>query len=45
MIDFLNKVTKMTKAPLMIDSQVEEVVEAAFKLTQGKCESNDVRSC
>ncbi len=42
MIDFLNKVTKMTKAPLMIDSQVPEVVEAAFKLTQGKCILNSV---
>ena len=32
----------MTKAPLMIDSQVPEVVEAAFKLTQGKCILNSV---
>ena len=32
----------MTKAPLMIDSQVPEVVEEAFKLTQGKCILNSV---
>ena len=42
MISFLNKVTKMTKAPLMIDSQVPEVVEEAFKITQGKCILNSV---
>lgn len=42
MIEFLSKVTKMTKAPLMIDSQVPEVVEEAFKLTQGKCILNSV---
>lgn len=42
MIQFLNKVTKITKAPLMIDSQVPEVVEEAFKLTQGKCILNSV---
>ena len=42
MVAFLNKVTKMTKAPLMIDSQVPEVVEEAFKLTQGKCILNSV---
>ena len=42
MIAFLNKVTKMTKAPLMIDSQVPDVVEEAFKLTQGKCILNSV---
>ena len=42
MIAFLNKVTKITKAPLMIDSQVPEVVEEAFKLVQGKCILNSV---
>ncbi len=42
MIDFLNKVTKITKAPFMIDSQVPEVVEEAFKLIQGKCILNSV---
>ena len=34
--------TKITKAPLMIDSQVPEVVEEAFKLVQGKCILNSV---
>ena len=42
MEDFLSKVTKMTKAPIMIDSQVPDVVEAAFKLVQGKCILNSV---
>lgn len=42
MVAFLSKVTKLTKAPLMIDSQVPEVVEEAFKLTQGKCILNSV---
>ncbi len=42
MVQFLNKVTKITKVPLMIDSQVPEVVEAAFKLVQGKCILNSV---
>ncbi|RAP31594.1 methionine synthase [Candidatus Marinamargulisbacteria bacterium SCGC AG-343-D04] len=42
MINFLTKVTKMTKAPFMIDSQVPEVVEEAFKLIQGKCILNSV---
>ena len=42
MIEFLSKVTKITKAPLMIDSQVPDVVEEAFKLTQGKCILNSV---
>jgi len=42
MTAFLEKASKMTKAPFMIDSQVPEVVEAAFKLIQGKCILNSV---
>ena len=42
MIKFLDNVTKITKAPIMIDSQVPEVVEEAFKRTQGKCILNSV---
>lgn len=39
---FLGFVTKLVKVPLMIDSQVPEVVEEAFKLVQGKCILNSV---
>jgi 5-methyltetrahydrofolate--homocysteine methyltransferase len=39
---FLNFATKLVKVPLMIDSQMPDVVEAAFKLTQGKCLLNSV---
>ncbi len=39
---FLQLVTKFVKVPLMIDSQMAEVVESAFKLTQGKCILNSV---
>ena len=40
--DFYQKVTKMIKIPIMVDSQVPEVVETAFKYTQGKCILNSV---
>ncbi len=39
---FLHRVTKMIKVPVMIDSQMPDVVEASFKLTQGKCMLNSV---
>ncbi len=39
---FLSFVTKIVKVPLMIDSQMADVVETAFKLTQGKCLLNSV---
>ncbi len=39
---FLSLVTKFVKVPLMIDSQMADVVEASFKLTQGKCILNSV---
>ncbi len=39
---FLDKVAKIIKVPIMVDSQVPEVVETAFKLTQGKCVLNSV---
>lgn len=39
---FYEKVTKMIKAPIMVDSQDPEVVETAFKYTQGKCILNSV---
>ncbi|NBV83460.1 methionine synthase, partial [bacterium] len=39
---FMSYVSKLVKAPFMIDSQVPEVIEAAFKLTQGKCILNSV---
>ncbi|MGE4170022.1 MAG: methionine synthase [Candidatus Margulisiibacteriota bacterium] len=39
---FMGFVAKMVKVPFMIDSQVPEVVETAFKLTQGKCILNSV---
>jgi 5-methyltetrahydrofolate--homocysteine methyltransferase len=39
---FMAIATKLVKAPFMIDSQVPEVIEAAFKLTQGKCILNSV---
>ena len=39
---FYEQVTKMIKAPIMVDSQVPEVVETAFKYTQGKCILNSV---
>lgn len=42
MAKFLEKVTKIVKVPIMVDSQVPEVVETAFKLTQGKCILNSV---
>ncbi|MBT5953262.1 methionine synthase [bacterium] len=41
-IDFYQKISKMVKAPIMVDSQDPEVVETAFKLTQGKCILNSV---
>ena len=39
---FYDKITRMIKAPIMVDSQVPEVVEEAFKRTQGKCILNSV---
>lgn len=39
---FLNKISRVIKAPIMVDSQVPEVVEAAFKLIQGKALLNSV---
>ncbi|RAP33235.1 methionine synthase [Candidatus Marinamargulisbacteria bacterium SCGC AG-410-N11] len=42
MKDFLSKISKMVKVPLMIDTQVPEVAEEAFKLIQGKCILNSV---
>ena len=42
MQEFLSRAVKLVKAPIMIDSQVKEVVEEAFKLTQGKCILNSV---
>ncbi|RAP36484.1 methionine synthase [Candidatus Marinamargulisbacteria bacterium SCGC AAA071-K20] len=41
-IEFYNKVSKMVKVPFMVDSQDPAVVEAAFKLIQGKCILNSV---
>ena len=41
-IAFYNKVSKMVKVPFMVDSQDPAVVEAAFKLIQGKCILNSV---
>lgn len=41
-VQFLDKVVKKIKVPLMIDSQSPEVVEAAFKKIQGKCILNSV---
>lgn len=41
-ISFYNKVSKMVKVPFMVDSQDPAVVEAAFKLIQGKCILNSV---
>jgi len=42
MTAFMEKAAKLVKAPFMIDSQFPPVVEAAFKLTQGKCILNSV---
>ncbi|MBG90583.1 MAG: methionine synthase [Actinobacteria bacterium] len=42
MVAFLEKVSKMVKAPLMVDTQVPEVFEAACQLIQGKCILNSV---
>ncbi len=39
---FLSFVVKLVKVPLMIDSQMPDVVEAAFKGIQGKCILNSV---
>jgi len=39
---FLSFAAKLVKAPFMIDSQVKEVIETAFQLTQGKCILNSV---
>lgn len=39
---FLSKASKATKLPWMIDSQEPKVVEAAFRLLQGKCILNSV---
>ncbi len=39
---FMSHAAKLVKAPFMIDSQVPEVIETAFKLTQGKCILNSV---
>ncbi len=41
-IAFLSIATKLVKIPFMIDSQVPEVIEEAFKLTQGKCILNSI---
>lgn len=41
-IAFYDKITKMVKAPFMVDSQVPEVVEAAFKRLQGKAILNSI---
>lgn len=42
MASFMQIASKFIKAPFMIDSQSAPVVEAAFKLTQGKCILNSV---
>lgn len=42
MVAFMQFAAKLVKVPFMVDSQVPEVVEAAFKLTQGKCILNSV---
>lgn len=39
---FMQIASKLVKAPFMIDSQMAEVVEAAFQYTQGKCILNSV---
>jgi 5-methyltetrahydrofolate--homocysteine methyltransferase len=42
MISFLENVSKIIKAPIMIDTQVAEVFEEACKRIQGKCILNSV---
>ena len=41
-IQFLEIAVKLVKVPFMIDSQRPDVVEAAFRLTQGKCILNSI---
>ena len=40
--EFMTHAARLVKAPFMIDSQVPEVIETAFKLTQGKCILNSI---
>jgi 5-methyltetrahydrofolate--homocysteine methyltransferase len=42
MKQFLSFITRIIKAPIMVDSQSREAVEAAFKRIQGKCVLNSV---